>query len=499
MNEQTRTKNSFRNIGFSFSLQLCTLIVSFISRTVFIKILGQEYLGINGLYSNILSVLSLADLGIHTAMVYSLYEPIATKNLERISQLVAYFKKLYRIIALAIFCLGLILLPFLQFIIKDSGLTIRNLRLYFLLYLINSVSSYLIVYKTTLIQADQRMFVINIANFLPTVCVHILQIVILYLTRNFALYLCVQILITLTKNLSLNIISNKYYPFLKNKSNLTIETEIKRHINDNLKAVFLYRISATILNSTDNILISILLGTTVVGVYSNYLLITSSLNAFILAFSSALLAGIGNFLATESSQRKLQLFKVLSLLYFLIATFCSCCFVSMFNDFMWLWVGNINNTYILSDISIYAITFTFFINCIINPLWMFRESAGTYVQTKYVMFIAALLNIVLSIIFSWFMGLAGIIFATAIASLMTFVWYEPKVLFKNVFQQSMKGYWVFTFKQGLLASICLFCMVIIGKVLPTTFLFIVLKIFLSGLITGLIFLIFKKINPVIKG
>lgn len=487
MNQNDRTKNSIKNICVSFGMQILLLVLSFVSRTVFIKILGEEYLGINGLYSNILSVLSLADLGLNTVMLYALYKPIADNDEDEIAKLIGYFKKIYRVIALAVLALGLICVPFLQYIVNGSELAIKDLRLFFLLYLLNTVCSYLIVYKTTIINADQRIYLFKIIDFIATLVLHLLQIIILWLTYNFIAYLIINIVITLTKNFVVSLITNKYYPFLRRIQKINPTLELKSKIARNIKSVFLYRVSAMIMNSTDNILISIILGTVIVGYYSNYLLVVTAVNTFISLLVQSILASLGNFNATERSERRLVLFKSLLLVFYVLATLCACCFLGVLNDFIALWIGGIDKSYILSNIDVIAIVFNFYVGCILNPVWMFRETTGLFAQTKYSMTAAAIVNIILSIILGKYLGLGGIVAATGLAKILTNFWYEPKVLFREVFKCSQIRYWVYILKQLILSIVCIITVFFLTKMMPGSLLFILLKILISGVVTGVIF------------
>jgi O-antigen/teichoic acid export membrane protein len=237
------------------------------------------------------------------------------------------------------------------------------------------------------------------------------------------------------------------------------------------------------MTSTDNILIAVILGTVVVGQYSNYLLIITAINGLIMLVAQSVIASLGNFNVTESPARKLMIFRCMLLFFCAVATFCSCCFLSMFNDFISIWIGKVDPDYVLSDYSVYAITFNFFINCVLTPIWMFRESTGLFNQVKYSMMFAAIINIILSIILGNIMGLSGIVAATAISKLLTNFWYEPKILFREVFQLNTKAYWKFILRLLLIALPCLAICVIIGKALPGTIPYIILKIFISGIVT----------------
>ena len=492
MNPKSRTANSMLNISVSVGMQILLLLTSFISRTVFIRTLGEQYLGISGLYTNILSLLSLADLGINTAMIYALYKPIAQNDTDTISELIYYFKKLYLWVATVVLALGLLCVPFLQFMVNGSTLPLSKLRLYYILFLGNTVCSYLIVYKATLISADQRVFINRIIDFIAALALQALQIIILVITNNYVLYLVSAIGITLLKNGVLSYISNRIYPFLRQHGQRQIDADIKARLKENIKSIFLYKVSATVMNSTDNILISVILGTVVVGQYSNYLMITMAINTFIMLIAQSVIASLGNFNAIESAERKLLILRCMLLFFYFVATFCSCCFLSMFNDFIDIWVGGINPDYVLSDFSVFAITFNFFVSCVLNPIWMFRESTGLFNQVKYSMTFAAIINIGLSVVLGKLIGLGGIVGATALSKLMTNFWYEPRVLFREVFHTSTRKYWLYIARLLGMSLPCMILCTFVGRALNGSIAYTILKIVISGLITGAMFLVFNR-------
>ena len=415
-----------------------TAIAAFISRTFFIQILGVQYLGISGLYSNILSMLALSDLGLNVVMLYSLYKPLAEHDTQKIAVLIRYYKKIYYIIASVVLALGLMCIPILPYVVKNSLLTPHELVVYYVLILLNSICSYLVVSKITLIRADQKAFIVQMVTTGCTVMMHVFQIVMLYYTGNYTAYLLIQIAFTLLSNLILSAIANRKYPYLKESTHLSIGKEQRREIVGNLKSTFLYKVGAVIMNSTDNILISVLLGTVVVGYYSNYLVIIAMVNNVIAILVQAVLASVGNYNATQNSESKYQLFRFMMMGFYALAGFCAACYICIFDDFIKLWIGE---EFILPKEFLYALVVNSFVLCILNPLWMTRESAGVFKSIKYLMLCAAALNIGLSVLLGKTFGLGGIILATAIAQLLTIFWYEPKILCKKVFSTTLRKYW----------------------------------------------------------
>ena len=278
MAQEKLGKKISQNALMGILFKVLTLLLSFINRSVFIMFLSEEYLGVNGLYSNILSVLSMADLGINAVMIYVLYEPLVNENKDRMVALVRLFKKLYYLIAGTIFLLGILLVPLLPYIVSKNTLVYSDLVKYYLLFLLNTVCSYIGVFKSPLLVADQKGYYVNVALFVSNAVRLTGQIVLLYFTHNYMCYLVLMIVGTVLNNAILSGIANRYYPVLK-RCDISVDvSDIKPTLTEKTKAVFLYRMGGTLIDSTDNVLISIMLGTLVVGYYSNYAMIT--LNVF---------------------------------------------------------------------------------------------------------------------------------------------------------------------------------------------------------------------------
>lgn len=451
MNTQSRKMNSIRNVLFSMGHQFLMIALNFISRTIFIKTLGAEYLGINGLFSNILTVLSLADLGLQSAMAYSFYKPISENNTKKLSALVHYYKKMYTYIAIAMAVIGIAILPFLNIIINIDTL-IPNIELYYIMFLVDFICSYLFVYKITIIEADQNKYIISKYSMFLAAIKTILQIIILLCFKNYFIYLLIQLLYTLIRNIILSRRAEKMYPFIKEKQEL--ETEEKRSIFSNIKSAFLYKTSGVLLNGTDNIIISCMIGTVSVGYYSNYNMIVSAISTFISTIFSSLYASIGNLVSTESSNKKQEVFALLLILSFAIAGITTTCFYILFNDFIQLWLGN---EFVFSIDIVIAIIMNYYLFCISNPIWSFREATGLFKQTKYIMLITAIINIILSILLGKYLGLFGIIIASVISRLVTIFWYEPRIIYKNILKKPVHTYFI---KQAGNVLITILCIVI---------------------------------------
>lgn len=434
--KKNRTINTAVNFIIGCLDKFCTLVITFITRTVFIKTLEVNYLGLNGIYTNILSILSLAELGIESAIIYRLYKPIKEKDEEKIAGLINYYKKMYRIVAIIVFIIGIAIIPFLHIFVNVDG-DIGNIYIYYIMFLLNSVLSYLYVYKTSIIKADQKEYKLKIINIILTLLKFVLQVVALIVFKNYYYFLLIQILISILYNILCSKKAEHDYPYI-NKNNL-IEKSEKKEIWNNIKDMFCYQIGSIILNNTDNILMSVIVGTVWVGIYSNYSLIFTAISGFTSMFFIATQASVGNLGTEENPKKNLIVFKSLTFLSFWIYGFCSVCFGVLIQDFIKLWLGE---NFLLSIPIVLICVLNYYIQGVLYPIWNFRFTIGLFKHTKYVMLVASTINIVLSIILGNKFGIFGIFLATAISRLSTTVWYEPYKLYKLFFKEKITKYYV---------------------------------------------------------
>ncbi|MCR5184310.1 MAG: oligosaccharide flippase family protein [Opitutales bacterium] len=420
----------------AFAAQGVTLLLSFCSRIIFVRVLSAEYLGISGLFTNILQVLSFAELGLGTAMMYSFYKPVAENDSEKIAALVAFFKSVYRWIALTVGGLGLAIFPFLDCLVNFDK-PIEHLNVYYLLFLLSTVLSYFFVFRTSLFVAYQKEYVLKTYHIFLGIISFVLQIFVLIFTKNYMLYLCTSILMMFISNLICNQVAYKYFPYLK-KSASVLEKSEKKKIFDNVKSLFIYKVSAIIQTNTDVILISIFVGTLTVGYYSNYLLITSVVGGVISMIFGSAKASLGNLIASETTtQNSYFVFKTMEKLSFWLTGFSCVCFGCLTQDFIAIVFGE---EYVLDEILLALVIANFYINNIRHPIWAYRETAGIFHQTRHITVVTSTLNLLLSLILGKYYGLHGIIFATAISKMLYGWWKEPLILYSVVFKTSPVHY-----------------------------------------------------------
>lgn len=437
MNKQSRTNNSLYNIIVAIGCQVLGALLGFVTKTVFINLLGDTYNGMLGFFANVVSVLSLAELGLGTAITFALYKPIAEENIERLQALMGFYKKIYTVIALIVLVLGVCIIPALPFLMKDVG-SDGYLYLYYVIYLLNTVTSYLFIYKSALLNADQRNRIVRLVNMIYTILRNAIEIGVLLLTHNFIAYLLVQLCCTVLNNFTISLIANKLYPWLKGKTTILPKEESKKIFSD-VKSVVLYKVGGVLLNNTDNILITLILGVVAVGFYSNYMMIVGLVMSVLELMVSSLVGSVGNLNANMDVKKSRQLYNVLNFIIFWIYTFCAISLLVLLDDVVLLWLGE--GRVLISSVS-FSLAINLFVLGFLQGNMIFRNTTSLFRKTKYTLLVTSGLNIILSIGMGFAWGIAGIVFATSIARLLTNFWYEPHILHKEVFQTSSKGYFL---------------------------------------------------------
>lgn len=480
----SRSKNAILNIIIGVIAQFGILLLSFIGRKIFINFLSADYLGINGLYSNILSVLALAELGLGNVTQFFLYKPVVEKDYNKICSLVKYFRKLYAIIAVVVLGIGLLLIPFLKYII-NSNLQQNELIIYYIIFLLNSSVTYFAADKIALLAANQDNRLTKYITLSINFALQLLHIIVLMIWHNYIVYVLATLLCSVINVLVTNILCYRLYPYLKEKNIYKVEID-KKLITNNLKSTFVYKIGATIVNNTDNILISVMISTAAVGLYSNYYLVVSGIQAFLAVVTAALISGIGNLNASGNKKRMAEIFNCMLFIYHFIAAYGATGLFLLFNDLVPAWLGS---EYLLDNWVVFAIAFSFYLNNAISPIWMFRESNGLFNKVKYLFLTTAIINIVLSIVLGKLLGVFGILIATPIAKMVTQVWYEPHILFKFLFDTSSKEYWFNQLKYVALSLISALMCFGITIILPHSFTFIFIKAVIYFVIFVIVFLI----------
>ncbi len=436
--EESRTVNSARNASVTIISKVIYIIISFICRTIFIQTLGTEYLGVNGLFTNVLTMLSFAELGIGTAIIYKMYKPIAEDDRERIKTLIHFYKKVYFIIGIVILVMGLCLIPFLHYFIKEQPNISENLIFIYILFLINSTMSYFFVYKRSIITGHQKDYILSLISLVISIVLDILQIILLLITHNYIVYLLLQIGATLLDNIIASKKADKMYPYIKEKEYKKLDKAEQKSIFNDIKSLFFYQLGYVLSTGTDNIIISTFLGVGAVGLLSNYTIITSSIKNLLDSVFKSITSSIGNLNTIKEKAKKESVFYQIMFISFIVYGYISIAMTLLINDFVTIWLGN---NYILGlSISI-ALGLDFYINGMRYVNYTYRNTLGLFRKGRFVPIITALANVILSIILVNYMGMFGVLIATSITRLFILTSYEPYFIHKNAFGTSPLRYY----------------------------------------------------------
>lgn len=447
----TRTQNSLFNWLTGIGSTLLMVLLNFITRSVFIRNLGTDFLGIEGLFSNILSMLSLAELGFGSAIVFKLYKPIELNDRPRILVLLKLYREVYVVLGLVIAVIGLCLIPLLPVLIKDYESVAElglNAVFIFLLYLFNSVSSYWFFgYKTTFVEATQKTYLLTIVGYGLSIANSLLQILVLVRYHDFVLYLIVQIAFSVLRNLVYAFICDKRYPYVKEKTSERISrSELKDFFKD-CSALFLYRASNIVLSASDNLVLSSIVGLQSVGLYANYLSVKLSLRNLLYTFTSAMQASLGSIHSTGNLDWSRLIFRVVNFLTFWMYGIGAIGLAILSNDFITLWLGtnyvvtswSFGSTTIVTPVALLIGIETYIIG---QQFYCgsFRNAAGLFQQLKYRPIISMTVNLVICILTVPYLGIAGCVLSTIIAGLTTNLIIDPIIIHKKALKIPVRPY-----------------------------------------------------------
>ena len=434
----SRLENSFKNIVLSFGNSFLSSLLGLVSRTVFIYTLGSDYLGLSGLLGNVLGFLSISEMGIASAIGFSLYKPLAEKDYKSVSALMSIYRRAYSIIGIFVFFSGIILFQFLDFFVPVSQQPPGTTFAYFA-FLINTVIGYFLSYKTTLISSDNQAFRLIPINVIVNCLQTIIQIIVLFVWKNYVIYLSVQIICSIIlMGLQNRYISKRYSEvnfYSKEKLTISQRGEIKK----NISGLIIAKIGDYLVNSTDNLIITKLVSLAATGIYSNYLLIRNMINGYIGTLFSGITAGVGNVVAVENDEKKLEIFNTMMFCAFFIYSVEASCFMCLFNPFIGdIWIGK---EFLFSTWTVAIIVLNNYLTGLRMPLITMKGAAGKYLEDSWVPFAFAGINLIASILLAKPLGVSGVFLGTIIGSLLTADWYRPIIIYRTVFHRSVKIYY----------------------------------------------------------
>lgn len=482
-----RTKHSLKNIYTSLFTQVVIVFLGFLSRKVFIDNLGANYLGVNGLLTNVLSIMALVESGIGISIVYNLYKPLADDDRPKIIALVQLYKKAYGVLALIIFCISLALFPLLGHLMKE-GASISNLSIIYFLFVAKNIVSYLNAHKWSLINADQKGYVIARVSLIFQVTTIVGRILVLIFTQNYILYLILELFLYTLQSIINGKIVNKRYSYIKTKEKYKIDSSIKEKLVKNVKAMFLHNIGGYLVFGTDNILISSFISVATVGLYSNYTMITQQLSALVKPILGGVGASVGNLIATESPEKNYFIFKVSFLVNFWIYSLSIIFLYNLLEPFLSWWLGR---QYLLDHFTFIFILINFYLDGMRTSIATFKNKAGLFVQDKYAPVIEGIINLISSLIFIKLFGLVGVFMGTTLSTIATVLWTQPFIVYKNLFKKSVIEYFVkYSYYAALTFLGCIVASYICNQFVSNiSFISLIIRGLISLIVPNLIFII----------
>lgn len=432
----SRTQYFLKNFIWLGISTVLSSLVTFVTRTIFIKTLGNTVLGLNDLFYSIVAMLSLTELGIGSAITFCLYKPLAENDYKHLQALMNFYKKAYRIVALVIVILGICIVPFLSFII-DKSENVINIYFVFFMFLFNTALSYLFTYKTTILVADQRKYLLTNIYMVISILTLVIQSIILLIFKNYYLYLFIDVFINFSKNFFVNRYVDKKFPKVFCKNNSKISKEEEKSIFSKIKAMLLYKLSEVFISQTDNIIISAFIGVTTIAYKGNYYLIINLIKRFTTGFFNSASAGLGNMIASENKDTSLQIFNAYNFISFWIYGFVFVIFYFSIDNFIGIWIGNDN---ILPKVIVFMFCLDFFLSGIKDPFKILKEASGMFERDTLVCISMAIINLGISIVGGYFIGLSGVVLGTILSSLIPII-ARPLYLYKEVLNVSAKYYY----------------------------------------------------------
>lgn len=435
--KNSRQYNSSLNIIAIYGSKILQIVLTFCMRRILIVHLGEEILGIDGLFASILSVLSLADLGINTAIIYALYAPIARQQEKKIAALVSFFKRVYMIVGISIFVVGICSFPFLKLIINFDN-DVQNVGIYYILTIISTSASYFCSSRRVIFEADQMNRVVISVDTFVNIFRQLGQLIIIWIFGNYFIVLVFRIIMSVVDNLVIYYLGDKKYPYLVKYRNEKLSIDEKTYLFKNTGAVLCHKIGGVIVNSTDSIIISSFVGTVVAGYYSNYMTVLNGVAFFVTSVFTAITPSIGNLkVDNDDIEKQYHIFEEVFLTNYILSCFCVSCLFSLLNLFITIWLGK---KFIFSSWVVVLICINFYLTTIRYGVGSFCTAGGLFKDTLIKPIIESIVNLIVSIWLVNAIGISGVIIGTIVSLVCGSLWVDPYFLLKKWFKKSLVSY-----------------------------------------------------------
>ncbi len=489
-----RVKSATRNIAFGYIGQVATALISFVLRTVFLMHLNEKLLGINSTYTNILAVLNMAELGIGTALNFSLYGPVARGEIEKIKSYMRLYRKAYYAIACVVAGVGLLISPFLKYLVKNPGdVSLRDLTLFYFIFLFNTVSSYFVAYKFSLVNAEQKNYIQTNILTITKVVTSLIQIVVIVVTENFYLFLLTDAAVQLIQKIFVSRYLNKMYPYLKDKDAKPLSKAESKEIWKKTEALVYHKVGDVARLQTDAIIISSFIEVSVSGFVDNYNLVISSVSNFVNIIFNSVISSFGNLIATESKERQFSMFKVYRFFAFWFYGFSAVGFMVLLTPLISIVWGQ---KWVLPTVTVYCILMDYYFRGERIVLSNYKTAAGVFEPDKYLTLIQGAVNLVLSIILVQTpLGLTGVYIGTIVSGLLGNI-VRPVIIYRTCFDsKNIAVYYVETIKYFLsMVFVLIICRFIAGFVLAdlNMLTFLIMVVIITVIFNGVYFLLYGR-------
>lgn len=435
--EIKRKRNSFLNIFSGLIMQGIFICINLTTQRVFVNLLGIEMQGLRGVFNNVISVLNLADLGLGSAIVFSMYRPLAINDNEKVAALLDFYGYIYRRIAICILLFGMLFLPFIPFFVS-ADINYLYAQIIFLLFVFRTLISYLFSYKINLFIADQKRYIHTNINTIFILIINLSMIIILKLTRNYIFFLIINVFLLFLQNLFISFLAERSYPQFRLLKKKKLDQETKKQIFSNTKALLYQRLGSTCVGTTDNLIIATVINLTTVGLYTNYTFISITIRDLVNQIFTSITAPMGNLIAQEDWESVKCWFWRIMFADFWLHGFTSICLFILLSPFVSIWMGADK---VLEQVVVFILVLNFYLLGMTRCTRLIRDSAGLYTQFRLMPLVEGIVNLIVSIVLVQFLGLLGVLLGTLIGLLSASIWIHPLVVFEHVIKEPLKNYY----------------------------------------------------------
>ena len=447
--QKTRADFSIKNATAAMAARIVVILSGFLTRVVLTHTLNADYVGVNGLLSNILGALTLSEMGIDTALVYSLYRPVARHDIRKQKALVHLYGRIYPLIACAVACAGAVIYPLIRVLMRTRP-DVEHFTFIYALYVLNAAGTYLLACRDLLFLADQRNYINTWFYSAFLLMQDILQIILLIFTQSYVLFMLAQIGCNLMRNLALYLYSGQCYPFLLDKRSVPVDSKERHSLWRNSAAMLLHKAGSVIINNTDTLCLTFFSGLRTVGAYANYYLIIGSIRQIADNAVRGIAGSVGNLAAGGERERVSRVFRLTLFGVNLLYGFCAICLFELLNSFVGLVFGE---SFVFPVPVSAVLCLNFYLNGIRQAVLVFRDSLGLFWYDRYKTVAESLVNLGTSILLALRMGTIGVFIGTTVSIVSVSLWVEPLVLYRKNLLQPVGGYFVLLLRYAAVSAL----------------------------------------------